>query len=194
MSDQSQPEYAAPEIPQNPNPVTEGFEVPVQQPVQYRQFYVDKPSEVIEGERYAKTSTILGIVGMGTGLGIILGPMAIIKAARAEKLGVDSTVGKVTGWLGTIFGAFAIIGLILWIGVFGALLANANPDDIKTGGFTNNQPWYENQDPLVGPTADQGIAKGEKSNFDKIYDKLTPAEKAEMDIALSQLEAEVSSR
>jgi hypothetical protein len=167
-----------PKPPMNPNP-----QAAYTQP-QYQQVYVEKAPSVLEGEKLAKTSTILGIISVCIG-GLILGPMAIVKAARAEKLGVDSTVGKVTGWIGTIWGAIYVLLVILYVFFFAALvagLAASDSSDIKTGEFSNSQDLK--QDPNDGP----------RSSFDKTYEKLTPAEKAQMDQMLEQLDAEVSSR
>jgi hypothetical protein len=183
-----------PRVPTNPEPLnypsTEaGSTYPTPAP-SYHQFYVEKPAEIIEGEKLAKTSTILGIVSLTTGLGAFIGPFAIVKAAKAERLGVDSTIGKVTGWLGTIFGAIAILVTILYIALFGALLAAGDgfdSKDIKTGGFSNSQNYKQSQ-------TDESKSDTPKSNFDKIYEKLTPAEKAEMDKQLDQLDAVVSNR
>lgn len=182
-----------PRVPTNPEPVnypsTEaGSGYPTPSPT-YHQFYVEKPAEILEGEKLAKTSTILGIVSV-LFLGLILGPIAIVKAARAEKLGVDSTVGKVTGWLGTIWGAIYILLVILYSLFFSALFAGMaanDSSDLKTGGFSNSQNYNQYQ-------TDKSKSDTPKSNFDEIYEKLTPAEKAEMDKVLEQLDTEVSSR
>lgn len=177
-----------PRPPMNPHPETASYSSPAPredypQPA-YQQVYVEKAPSVLEGEKLAKTSTILGIVSIYF-VGLILGPMAIVKAAKAEKLGVDSTVGKVTGWLGIIIAAVTIIFSILYIFVLGAVFAaasEAGPDGMKTGGFSNSKELKQDQN------------NGPRSNFDKTYEKLTPAEQAQMDKMLEQLDAEVSSR
>ena len=51
---------------------------------------------------------ILGILSLFV-VGIILGPLAISKAKQAERLNSAATVGKVTGWIGTILSAATII-------------------------------------------------------------------------------------
>lgn len=177
-----------PKPPTNPHPVQPDYPPTVgnashPQPA-YQQVYVEKAPSVLEGEKLAKTSTILGIVSIYC-VGLILGPMAIVKAAKAEKLGVDSTVGKVTGWLGVIFGAITIVISILYFFIFAALFAAADmnsSDKIGTGGFSNSQELKQDQNDVP------------RSNFDKTYEKLTPEEKAQMDAMLEQLDAEVSSR
>lgn len=150
----------------------------------FQQVYIEKAPEQLEGEKLAKTSTILGIVSIYFA-GLILGPMAIIKAAKAEKLGVDSTVGKVTGWLGVVFGTLTIVVSIFYAFFFAALFAAAgmdSSDKIGTGGFSNSQELKQDQN------------NDPRSNFDKTYEKLTPAEKAQMDQMLEELDAEVSNR
>ena len=65
---------------------------------------------------------ILGIISIFV-LGIILGPMAIVKAKKAERdFQTDATVGKVTGWIGTIFGALSVVGLIIYVAFVASLV------------------------------------------------------------------------
>lgn len=72
-----------------------------------------------EGAQLAQTSMILGIISLFV-VGLILGPIAIVKGNKAEReFNTSATVGKVTGWIGTILGAllflyfvFAIIAVI----------------------------------------------------------------------------------
>lgn len=64
-----------------------------------------------EGQSKAKVALICGIVGLFL-FGIVLGPIAIVQANKAESLGVKATGGKVLGWIDTIFG---VIGLIIVI-------------------------------------------------------------------------------
>lgn len=171
-----------PRVPTNPEPVTQPYaESASAYPApssSYQQFYIEKPAEILEGEKLAKTSTILGIVSLTTGLGAFIGPFAIVKAAKAERLGVDSTVGKVTGWLGTIFGALAIVITIIYIALFGALLANSDPNDFKTGGISNSKEYKSS------PSGDPAAGIGGDA-----WDKLTPAEKAEVNQYLEEVVA-----
>lgn len=60
------------------------------------------------GESAAQLSLILGIVGLFFA-GIVLGPMAIWQAGKAEKLGVQATAGKVLGWISTILWALGVL-------------------------------------------------------------------------------------
>lgn len=62
---------------------------PYQQPAPYQ-----NP----DGARHAKTSLICGIVGIFI-FGLILGPIAIWQASKAEALGVAAGPGKITGWI-----------------------------------------------------------------------------------------------
>lgn len=73
--------------------------------------YVQNSPDQLRGAQLAQTSMILGILSLFV-VGIILGPIAISKAKQAERLNSAATVGKVTGWIGTILSILAII----WIG------------------------------------------------------------------------------
>lgn len=65
-----------------------------------------------EGQSKAKVALICGIVGLFI-FGIILGPIAIVQANRAEALGAKATGGKVLGWIDTIFGVIGLIFIIM---------------------------------------------------------------------------------
>lgn len=58
------------------------------------------------------TSLVLGIIGLFF-LGIVLGPLAIMQANKAERLGERATAGKVLGWIATIFGILGAIGAVI---------------------------------------------------------------------------------
>lgn len=74
----------------------------------------------LQGEKYAQTSLIFGIVGLFL-LGIVFGPLAIVNANKAEKLHVAATGGKVLGWIDTILSVLGIvIFLFIMIGAAGA--------------------------------------------------------------------------
>ncbi|MET1034997.1 MAG: hypothetical protein ABWX68_07180 [Arthrobacter sp.] len=81
--------------------------------------YLQNSPDLIEGQKAAQASLILGIVGIFI-LGIVLGPLAIVKAKSAERRNVPATAGKVLGWIATIFG---ILGLIWFIFVVIALMS-----------------------------------------------------------------------
>ncbi|HCM95994.1 MAG TPA: hypothetical protein DIT09_15500 [Glutamicibacter sp.] len=54
------------------------------------------------GIQMAQTSMVLGILSIFF-IGIILGPLAIAKANRAEReFNTPATAGKITGWIGLI--------------------------------------------------------------------------------------------
>ncbi|MHA7178642.1 hypothetical protein ACX80J_00855 [Arthrobacter sp. MDB2-24] len=65
-----------------------------------------------EASKAKTTSLVLGIVGLFI-LGIILGPLAIMQANKAERLGERATAGKVLGYICTIFGVIALIFTVL---------------------------------------------------------------------------------
>ncbi|MFI7744270.1 hypothetical protein [Kocuria rhizosphaericola] len=65
-----------------------------------------------QGENHKRNSVILGVVGLFI-FGIVLGPLALWQASKAEALGVKSTAGKVLGWIDLAFG---VLGLFLVFG------------------------------------------------------------------------------
>ena len=65
-----------------------------------------------QGENHKRNSVILGVVGLFL-FGIVLGPLAIWQASKAETLGVRSTAGKVLGWIDLAFG---VLGLFVVFG------------------------------------------------------------------------------
>ncbi|WP_019148970.1 DUF4190 domain-containing protein [Timonella senegalensis] len=67
-----------------------------------------------QGQADAKTSLILGLVGLFA-LGIILGPMAIHYAKKAERVGVPATPGKVLGWISVILFILGVVFFIILI-------------------------------------------------------------------------------
>lgn len=84
-------------------------------PNQGAPMYIQNSPEQMRGAQLAQTSMIMGILSLFV-VGIILGPIAISKAKQAESLNSAATVGKVTGWIGTILSILSIIG-------FGILIA-----------------------------------------------------------------------
>jgi uncharacterized iron-regulated membrane protein len=91
------------------------------QPGQYSPSY-----RSIEGEKAAQTSLILGIVGLFVA-GIILGPLAIWQAKKAERLGVPATAGKVLGWINVVLYGLAILfGILLVIIMFAGFAASSS--------------------------------------------------------------------
>ncbi len=69
------------------------------------------------GQTHSSNALILGIVGLFV-LGIVLGPLAISQASKAERWGVQATAGKVLGWID-------LIGGILWLLIIGSWMAAA---------------------------------------------------------------------
>lgn len=65
-----------------------------------------------QGQKHRTTAVVLGIVGLFV-LGIVLGPLALWQAGKAERLGVKATAGKVLGWIalvGSLIGMFVLFG------------------------------------------------------------------------------------
>lgn len=84
------------------------------------------PYRSIEGEKAAQLSLILGIVGLFVA-GIILGPLAIWQAKKAERLGVPATAGKVLGWINVVLYGLAILfGILLVILMFAGFAATSS--------------------------------------------------------------------
>lgn len=70
------------------------------------------PAQPTEAKKAKRDALLFGIVGLFF-LGIVCGPLAIAQAKKAEKLGERATAGKILGWIDLVFGAIAIVGLIL---------------------------------------------------------------------------------
>lgn len=64
-----------------------------------------------QGEGHKRNSVILGVIGLFL-LGIVLGPLALWQAGKAEALGVKATAGKVLGWIDLVFGALGLFMLL----------------------------------------------------------------------------------
>lgn len=69
----------------------------------------------LQGQRAANQSTVFGIIGL-IFLPIVFGPLALVKANQARKLGVSSTTGTVLGWID-------IVAIVVWVIVIVALLS-----------------------------------------------------------------------
>ncbi len=98
-----------------------------QQPYQpgYSQPGFHQPSyERMEGEKAAQLSLIFGLVGFFVA-GIILGPLAIWQARKAERLGVPATAGKILGWIITILYGLAVLAALLFVIILIAGLGTA---------------------------------------------------------------------
>ncbi|GER23951.1 hypothetical protein NCCP1664_24460 [Zafaria cholistanensis] len=82
----------------------------------------------MRGQQLAQTSMILGILSLFV-VGVILGPIAIVKARQAERLNTPATVGKVTGWIGTILG---VAGIVIFVVVMVVAVATAGSAEFTT--------------------------------------------------------------
>ncbi|WP_298582382.1 hypothetical protein [uncultured Kocuria sp.] len=71
---------------------------------------------VMQGMNHRSNATVLGVIGLFV-LGIVLGPLAISQANKAQSMGVPATAGKVLGWIGLIFG---LLGLLWFFAALGA--------------------------------------------------------------------------
>lgn len=117
---QEQPDYQAPPPGyQQPPP---GYQMPPPG-------YVAQPPmtpEQAEGRKAADNALVLGILSLFF-VGFVLGPIAISKANRAAKFGVDATAGQVTGWIGAIIGVLQVlVGIFIiltFLGVFSFIAA-----------------------------------------------------------------------
>lgn len=98
------------ETPQNTSP-TYPTQAPPLQTMQSR--------EMFEGQKAGQASLIFGILGLFF-LGIVFGPLAIVKAKKAEQLNIPATAGKVLGWIDTLFG---VAGIIIFVVLIGGMMA-----------------------------------------------------------------------
>ena len=64
------------------------------------------------GAKAKREALLFGVVGLFF-LGIVCGPLALMRAKKAQSLGVKATAGTVLGWIDLVFGIFAIVGLFL---------------------------------------------------------------------------------
>ncbi|MBF0807718.1 DUF4190 domain-containing protein [Rothia nasimurium] len=86
-------------------------------------FYQKSPQQV-EADKAAQAALICGIIGLFT-VPIILGPIAIVQANKAERLGAAATAGKVLGWIDTIIGGLALLTIVGFV-VLGAIAAGSS--------------------------------------------------------------------
>ncbi|WP_129656757.1 hypothetical protein [Rothia halotolerans] len=82
-----------------------------------------------QAQTQAQTAMILGIVGVVvTIVGVILGPIALSQAGKAERGGADATAGRVLGWISTILGgllALFFVAYIVFVIVMITVVANS---------------------------------------------------------------------
>jgi hypothetical protein len=91
--------YAAPQQPYAGQPYAAAPQYP---PVYGQQPYSDQPQQNSNGSTFATLSIVFAAIGFFF-LGLILGPVALVLAHKAEKLGTDAKIGKILGWITTIF-------------------------------------------------------------------------------------------
>ncbi|WP_417366369.1 hypothetical protein [Glutamicibacter arilaitensis] len=106
------------------NPQNQGYPQYQQNPYQQHQpgypgypGYPARPN--MAGIQMAQTSMVLGILSIFF-FGIILGPLAIAKANRAEReFNTPASAGKVTGWIGLILSLcwVAYVGFMIIVAV-----------------------------------------------------------------------------
>ncbi|PSS43740.1 hypothetical protein C6401_11230 [Arthrobacter woluwensis] len=70
---------------------------------------LESQTAYLQGVGHRTQSLVSGVIGLFV-LGIVLGPVAIVQASRAEALGVTATAGKVLGWIGVGFGVLWVLG------------------------------------------------------------------------------------
>lgn len=108
---------------QTPPPNQQQYQQPYQQP--YPQPYYGPPPN-LPAAPGAVTSLVCGIIGCCVGCtGLILGPIAIANSKKARAVIAAqpmayggsglATAGMVTGIIATIWGAIAVIYLVVWI-------------------------------------------------------------------------------
>ncbi|WP_104167843.1 DUF4190 domain-containing protein [Arthrobacter sp. SX1312] len=98
---------------------------PYQQTGSYPSGLYQSSYQTMEGEKAAQLSLILGLVGFFVA-GIVLGPLAIWQARKAERLGVPATAGKVLGWIVTaLYGLAILFGILFFVLVIVGLGATA---------------------------------------------------------------------
>lgn len=88
----------------------------------------------------ATTALVLGIVGLVSMLGVILGPIALVQARKAREGGADATAGRVLGWIATIIGALSVLLIIGWVifvlSILGTALHNTPTGTPSAAGLT----------------------------------------------------------
>lgn len=73
--------------------------------------YFTKSPQQVDADKASQLSLVFGIIGLFI-LGILFGPLALVQANKAEKLGAAATAGKVLGWIATVIGALGLIWFI----------------------------------------------------------------------------------
>lgn len=85
--------------------------------------YFTKSPQQVDADKASQLSLVFGIIGLFI-LGILFGPLALVQANKAEKLGAAATAGKVLGWISTIFGVLGLIWIIFVVVAFFSAMAS----------------------------------------------------------------------
>jgi hypothetical protein len=70
--------------------------------------------EYAAGKKLQETALLFGILGLFI-LGFVFGPLAIINANKAERMGFPATAGKVLGWISSVLSALGLVVFLLMI-------------------------------------------------------------------------------
>jgi hypothetical protein len=92
-------------------------------PSQNQPTYVTNFPQQVEADKASQLSLVFGILGLFI-LGIVFGPLALVQANKAEKLGSAATAGKVLGWISTVIGVLGLIWFIFMVAAFFSALAS----------------------------------------------------------------------
>lgn len=85
----------------------------------------------MQGQKDAQTSMIMGIIGLFVA-GIVLGPLGLHYAKKAERAQVSATAGKVLGWINIIIAILTIIAIIFFILITIGLVNEGITSDMTT--------------------------------------------------------------
>lgn len=87
--------------------------------------YFTKSPQQVDADKASQWSLVFGIIGLFV-LGIVFGPLALVQANKAEKLGAAATAGKVLGWIATIIGVLGLIWIIFITVAFFSAVSSYN--------------------------------------------------------------------
>ncbi len=76
----------------------------------------------IQGQRAANQATVFGIIGLFIAP-FVFGPLALVKARAANRLGVSATTGRVLGWIDI---AFCVIGVVVVVVLLAGFAASSS--------------------------------------------------------------------
>lgn len=81
-----------------------------------------------EARTQALTALILGVVGLVTGFGVILGPVGLSQARKAAAGGADATAGRVLSIVATVVGALIALFFLAFVVFWGVAMSAAFSD------------------------------------------------------------------